>query len=261
MAGGTLGTAYEALGKGDSGPLLAMLGRDFEWVEPELAGYPLSGVHRGAHGVEHGVLRPLAALFDDFGVEVDDVADAGDRVVVTGTLRGRPAGADAEWELPFAHVWHFRGELPVRVCAYFDRSRLTVAAARRQLAAVADDLLEQAAEIRRQWARLGDALRAAGADGSETDAEPLGDDDEEEVRVTRGSASVRLAAVDLAHEGATREEVDVFLRDEHGVEDTAPILNEIFGPPAGEAPAEALDERAAALEATRLSRLFARNRS
>jgi pseudouridine-5'-phosphate glycosidase len=44
----TLGTAYEALARGDSSPLLALLGEDFEWVEPELPGYPLGGVHRGA---------------------------------------------------------------------------------------------------------------------------------------------------------------------------------------------------------------------
>jgi ketosteroid isomerase-like protein len=260
---GTLGTAYEALRTGDSEPLLAMLPADFEWVEPELAGYPLSGVHRGPDGVAHGVIGGLIALFDGFTIDVEDVVEAGQRAVVTGSMRGRPSGADADWELPFAHVWDLDAAgVPVRACAYFDRSRLTLAAARRQLAGVADDLLEQAAEIRRQWARLGDALKAAGGDGPEPPEPPVEGDDEEEVRVSRGrSASIRLAAVDLAHEGGSREEVDAFLRDEHGMEDTAPLLNEIFGPPPAEAPEGTPEERAAALEATRLSRLFARNRS
>jgi len=257
MPGGTLGTAYAALGAGDSGPLLGMLGRDFEWVEPEVAGYPLSGVHRGPDGVSRGVLEPLRSLFADLEIELGEVVEADDRAVVTGVLRGRPAGADADWELAFAHLWELEGGLPVRVTTYFDRSRLTLAAARRQLADVADDLLEQAAEIRRQWARLGDALRAAGVEAEEA-GEDFDEDDGDAPVPSGGSASVRLAAVDMAQEGATREEVDVFLRDEHGVEDTAPILDEVFGTSAGELPEDALGESAAAIEANRLSRLFSR---
>jgi ketosteroid isomerase-like protein len=257
MPGGNLGTAYAALGAGDSGPLLDMLGRDFEWVEPELAGYPLAGVHRGPDGVSHGVLEPLQSLFEDLTIDLHEVVETDARTVVTGALRGRPAGADADWELAFAHVWELDGGLPVRVTTYFDRSRLTLAAARRQLADVADDLLEQAAEIRRQWARLGDALRAAGVEADEA-GEAFDEDDDAAPAPFAGPASVRLAAVDMAQEGATREEVDVYLRDEHGVEDTAPILDEVFGVSAGELPEDALGESAAAIEANRLSRLFSR---
>src|SRR3954468_19514854 len=202
MPGGNLGTAYEALLRGDSGPLLALLEPRFEWAEPELAGYPLAGVHRGPEGVAT-VLERLEALFDGFVLEAHEVAEAGERETVTGVMRGRPSGADEDWELPFAHVWEVDADdRLLRVRAYFDRSRLTVAAARRQLAAVADDLLEQAAEIRRQWAGLGGALRAAGVD----------DDGGNSARA--GSASVRLAAVDMAQDGATRGEVDAFLRGE-----------------------------------------------
>jgi ketosteroid isomerase-like protein len=243
---GVLGTAYEALGRGDNGPLLALIEADFEWVEPELAGYPLAGVHQGPDGVG-AVLTRLATLLDGLVIEAHEVAEAGERETVTGVMRGRPSGAEEEWELPFAHVWELdeRDRL-VRVRAYFDRSRLTLAAARRQLAEVADDLLEQAAEIRREWARLGDALRSADVD--QPDDEP----------VPSGSANARLAAVDMAQDGAGRDEVEVFLRTELHVEEPAAILDEVFGPPG--ASSATLDERAAAIEATRLSRLFARNR-
>jgi hypothetical protein len=264
---GILATAYEALGRGERDPLLALLGPDFEWIEPELDGYPLAGVHRGPEGVTQGVLFPLFDLFDRLTVTVTDVIEGDDRSVVTGTMRGRPSGADSDWELPFAHVWEVNEDgVAARVRTYFDRSRLTIAASRRQLAEVADDLLEQAAEIRRQWAQLGDALRAAGVEAPErseavdANGEPL----------EPALASARLAAVDLAQEGATREEVDAFLRDELEVEDRAPVLDEVFGASAAETgepavaepepPAEP-HEREGALEAKRLSKLFARNRS
>ena len=261
MPDGGLGSAYRALGDGDTQPLLALLGPEFEWIEPELPGYPLAGTHRGPQGLDDLIDR-LARFFDGVGFQAEEIVEGEGRVVVTGTMVGRPAGANDDWVLPFAHVWELDGEVPVRARAYFDRSRLAVAATRRELADVADDLLEQAAEIRRQWARLGDALRAAGVDAD--DELPPRDEDAEDaegVAPAAGTASVRLAAVDMASEGATREEVDAFLREEHGVEDTAPILDEVFGLP-GDAPDEGpLDERAAAIEAKRLSRLFARNRN
>src|SRR4051812_22523562 len=231
MPDGILDTAYQALETGDTGPLLGLLGDGFEWVEPELAGYPLSGVHRGPGGVA-SVLERLGELFEGLVIEWSELADAGSRVTVTGVMRGRPRGSDAEIEMPFAHVWEIEGETPVRMRTYFDRSRLAVAAARRELADAADDLLAQAAEIRAQWAKLGDAAAAvaAGAGGA--------------------SASARLAAVDMASDGASREEVEAYLRDELEVEEPGPILDEVFS--GSSTPGTGLDERAAALEATRL---------
>jgi ketosteroid isomerase-like protein len=249
MPGGNLGTAYEALRRGDNGPLLALLDAGFEWVEPELSGYPLAGVHRGPDAAA-ALLERLGTLLDGLEIEAHEVAEAGARETVTGVIRGRPAGAEEDWELPFAHVWELNDDDDfVRVRTYFDRSRLTLAGARRQLADVADDLLEQAAEIRRQWAQLGDALRAGAAEAP-ADEEPA---------TGAGSASARLAAVDMAQDGATRDEVEAFLREELSVEDPAPILEEVFAAP-GASATGSLDERAAAIEATRLSRLFARNR-
>ena len=262
MPEGILATAYEALGRGERDPLLALLGPDFEWIEPELDGYPLAGVHRGPDGVTQGVLYPLFELFDRLVVDVAEVIEGDDRSVVVGTMRGRPAGADSDWELPFAHIWEVDEDgVAARVRTYFDRSRITIAASRRQLAEVADDLLEQAAEIRRQWAQLGDALRAAGVDDEEREEAV----DESGEPVEPALASARLAAVDLAQDGATRDEVDAFLRDELGVEDRGPVLDEVFGAdePVAEGGTElddGRDEREGALEARRLSKLFARNR-
>lgn len=252
MPDGILRGGYEALERGDAGPLLDLLADDFEWTEPELPGYPLSGMHVGAEGLATGVLAPLAELLEGLTFSLEDVVVAGDREVVTGVMRGSPAGSGVEWELPFAHVWVVADGAAVRAQAYFDRSRLTVAASRRQLADVADDLLEQASEIRLQWSRLGDALRAAGVEGVDDEAAPEGDD------AVHGVASARLAAVDMAQDGSTREEVEAYLRDELGVEDTDAILDEAFeaDPLADGVPGE----RPGSLDPSRLTRLFARNR-
>jgi ketosteroid isomerase-like protein len=252
---GILRGGYEALVRGDAGPLLALLPPEFEWTEPELAGYPLSGVHRGPEGLAGGMLAPLAELLEGLTIELREVVATEDREVVIGVMRGHPAGSPSEWELPFAHVWEVAGGTPVRATGYFDRSRLTLAASRRQLADVAEDLLEQAAEIRLQWGRLGDALRAAGVEG---DDEAAGLDER-----AQGVASALLAAVDMAHDGSTREEVATYLREELGVEDAeaGTILDQTFDPETGD-PHEDLPVATGAGgdEASRLARLFARNR-
>jgi ketosteroid isomerase-like protein len=254
---GILRGSYEALARGDAGPLLGMLSPSFEWTEPELPGYPLSGVHRGASGLAKGLLAPMAELLDGLTFELGDVVAGGDREVVTGVMRGSPAGSAVEWELPFAHVWELSDGKPVRATGYFDRSRLTLAGNRRQLADLADDLLEQAAEIRLQWSRLGDALRAAGVEGAQGAESSDEEDGGVPEDIVRGAASARLVAVDMAHEGSTREEVEAYLRDDLGVEDTDAILDEVFDP-SGDPHADLPVEEASG--AARLSRLFARNR-
>jgi ketosteroid isomerase-like protein len=253
---GILRGGYEALERGDAAPLLDLLAADFEWTEPELPGYPLAGVHRGAEGLAAGVLGPLAELLDGLTFSLEEVVVAPGSEVVTGVMRGTPSGAAAEWELPFAHVWVVADGRAVSGRAYFDRSRLTLAAGRRQLADVADELLDQAAEIRLQWSRLGDALRAAGVEAADedVDAAPSSDDP------LAGAASLRLVAVDMAQEGSTREEVDAYLREELEVDEAEveAILAEVFDP-AGSVAAGA-DAAGTLDDASRLTRLFARNR-
>lgn len=255
MPEGILRSGYDALVRGDAAPLLALLPAEFEWTEPEQPGYPLGGVHHSAEGFATGVLAPLAELLEGLTIEVNDVVVSSGSEVVTGVMRGRPAGSPSEWELPFAHVWEISDGTPVRATGYFDRSRLTLASSRRQLADVADELLEQAAEIRAQWSRLGDALRAAGVEGDE-----LGEEGEEKIPA---AASARLVAVDMAHDGSSREDVGTYLRDELGVEEAEAetILDQTFDPETGDPHADLPPaSEAGGDEASRLARLFARNR-
>ena len=234
MPEGILRGGYEALERGDAAPLLDLLSEDFEWTEPSLPGYPLAGVHSGPSGMANGVLSPLASLLDGLTFSLDGVVVGDGCEVVTGVMRGTPAGAADEWELPFAHVYSVSGGVAVRGCAYFDRSRLTLAAGRRQLADAADELLDQAAEIRAQWGRLGDALRAAGVESADSadvqSVAALPDSDEDGVSV--GAASARLVAVDMAQDGSPRDEVEEYLREELGVDDAeaVAIVDEVFDP-------------------------------
>jgi hypothetical protein len=87
------------------------------------------------------------------------------------------------------------------------------------------------------------------------------EDDEEDDDLSSGAiggtASARLVAVDMAQEGSSRAEVDAYLREELGLEETEAILDEAFGQGAADLTAE---QRPGALDPSRITRLFARNR-
>jgi uncharacterized protein len=97
-------TAYEALGSGDPGPLIELMHPDVEWIEPD--GAPGvgtmdagSGAYRGRDDVLTRMFGRLPTIWDNFGVQPERFLDAGEHVVVLGTLRanvpatGEPAEA------------------------------------------------------------------------------------------------------------------------------------------------------------------------
>ena len=88
------------------------------------------------------------------------------------------------------------------------------------LSALADELLEQAAEIRRQWAELGETLGieppepapvAARAAPEAAEADP-----------------VRLVALDMMLSGHSREAIRDYLQATFGDGDREAVLDEVF---------------------------------
>ncbi|HSJ73772.1 MAG TPA: nuclear transport factor 2 family protein, partial [Miltoncostaeaceae bacterium] len=93
---------YEALNAGDPGPALAAMADDVEWVEPD--GAPLvARTHRGPEAVLAGVFGAVAAGYDGFRVDVEEVLTAGDVVVVLGHPRAAVRETGRRAEAPFAH--------------------------------------------------------------------------------------------------------------------------------------------------------------
>lgn len=92
------------------------------------------------------------------------------------------------------------------------------------LAELADDLLQQASELRRQWELLGQAL------ASETPPPRAAEDDREADAARQGAeADPRLLiALDMVLSGRTRDEVGAYLRSTFGAEGTEEILVQVF---------------------------------
>jgi hypothetical protein len=107
-----------------------------------------------------------------------------------------------------------------------------------ELAMLADELLQQAAEIRRQWQELGEALGMdLPAEGAPTadDLEPLTARAAPQPRVeipqdaqSGGADPVRLVALDMMLSGSSRDEVVEYLSATFGDHVDESVIDEVF---------------------------------
>jgi uncharacterized protein len=118
-AGGDLiRQAYDSFAQGNVQGVLDVLADDVTWNVPELV--PQGGTANGKEEVG-GFFQRLGDLYEEFGIEVTDLADGDDRVVGIGTARGtlRERGSI---EYGFAHVFDVEGGKVTRFREYVDRN-------------------------------------------------------------------------------------------------------------------------------------------
>ena len=118
--------AYGAYSRGDVDGAVAVFAKDAEYVP--------SGALPGDREVRHGpegykqFIGWLQSEFDDARLDVNDVIDAGDRVLASVTLRGRgkQSGAAVSWDI--WQVWTMRDGVVVRGQAFSDKAEALAAA-------------------------------------------------------------------------------------------------------------------------------------
>ena len=96
---------YGAWGKEGSPVASGLLDPDIEWVNPPDA------VERGTRqGLDAfgAAADTVSDTFEGVGIQIDEMLDAGDRVVVLATLRGRGRGSGADIERRQGYIWTIR---------------------------------------------------------------------------------------------------------------------------------------------------------
>lgn len=89
------------------------------------------GTARGPEGIQ-AAWRQWYEAFDDVQFEWDEVADAGDDVVVTYRAHARGRGSGAVVDQAFTLLWTLRAGKVVHIRAYADRTAALEAAGRRE---------------------------------------------------------------------------------------------------------------------------------
>jgi ketosteroid isomerase-like protein len=122
-----LRAALERFAHGDWSPFFA-LSDDFEFVSgPEV---PEAGTYRGEEAQRW--LRGWRATFEGMTIEATEFLDAGDKVLVGTTGRGRLRGSAASVEERWWMVLTFRGREVVRIEMFPDRADALAAAGLRE---------------------------------------------------------------------------------------------------------------------------------
>jgi|SRR5215211_3126244 len=88
-----------------------LLDSEIEWVNPPDA------VERGTRqGIDafSAAADSLDESFEDAWAEIDEILDAGDRVIILATLRGRGRGSGLDIERRQGYIWTFRDGKAIR---------------------------------------------------------------------------------------------------------------------------------------------------
>jgi ketosteroid isomerase-like protein len=97
----------EAFNRGDLDALRAIAAPDFEYVTSGTIP-DLTGAYHGLDDFEQRFFEPFWSAFDDTSYEVHEMIDAGDRVLVWQTIRGRGKQSGVEVGYDTWQVWTFR---------------------------------------------------------------------------------------------------------------------------------------------------------
>jgi ketosteroid isomerase-like protein len=111
----------------DTPGLLELLSDDVEWVQAE--GHPYAGDRpwRGHDEVTAHVVVPINHDWDGFITAVDEIIDAGDRVVVTGHYTGTFIGTGRAINAAVCVIYTLRDEKIVRFQQFCDTAQIRAA--------------------------------------------------------------------------------------------------------------------------------------
>ena len=96
---------YDSFAAGDVPAVLGAMSPDIVWNEAE--NFPLAdrNPYVGPDAIVQGVFARLAEQWIGFGVEVDELLDAGDAVIALGHYRGSYRATGKPIRAQLAHVW------------------------------------------------------------------------------------------------------------------------------------------------------------
>jgi uncharacterized protein len=107
---------------------------DFEWSAADNSPLADRSPYRGVREIREGVFGRIEASFKRLNFRIDEIIDAGDKVVLLGYYEGEYASGSSAPRAQAAHVWTIRDGKGVKFQQYLD----TLAVARGASAAAAD---------------------------------------------------------------------------------------------------------------------------
>lgn len=96
---------YGAFEQGDVLAVLAAMDHDIVWNEAENFPYADRNPYVGPQAIVDGVFGRLGSEWDYWNLDIEEVLDAGDRVVALGRYQAKNKATGKEIDAQFVHVW------------------------------------------------------------------------------------------------------------------------------------------------------------
>lgn len=98
---------YAASARQDMAVMMADVAPDVAWTE--MAGFPCAGTWVGPVQVIEHVFKALGAAWTSYRFELQELIDAGDRVIGLGVYHGTYSQTGKSMQARVAHVWRLQG--------------------------------------------------------------------------------------------------------------------------------------------------------
>jgi ketosteroid isomerase-like protein len=92
---------------------------EFVWDMSHFHGWPEQQVYEGVKGAEH-FIEEWTSAWDDWDLGIEELHDAGDKVVAVHRQRGRSKSTGLPVDMSFAMVWTLRNGKETRMDMYSD---------------------------------------------------------------------------------------------------------------------------------------------
>ena len=116
----TVQSIYAAFAKGDVPAVLGAMDPEIVWNEAENFPYADGNPYVGPDAIVEGVFMRLVGEWEYWNLAIEEVLDAGDRVVALGRYQAKNKATGTEINAQFAHFWGFRDGKAVTFQQYTD---------------------------------------------------------------------------------------------------------------------------------------------
>ncbi len=116
----TIHRLYELFAKGDIPAVLDMLDPNVEWVAADNSLYADGSPYKGPQAILDNVFMRIGADWDDFSIKVNEILDAGNKVIMLGTYSGTYKSTGKPLLAQVVHVWTLANERATKFQQYTD---------------------------------------------------------------------------------------------------------------------------------------------
>jgi ketosteroid isomerase-like protein len=98
--------AYQDFAKGNVEAALSVFDPNVIW--DECTGFPFvtgDGIFKGIEAIDQGIFMKMPEYYDSFKFEIDEVIEAGNKIIMQGHYIGKWALSGKEFKANAVHIW------------------------------------------------------------------------------------------------------------------------------------------------------------